>query len=308
MEQKQPVFIQGRRIERKPRAQRESPMEGGLEESIRGEIRYRRPRLLEEDNRPGSRPVLRRTGGARTVGPRSGSGVRYRTHSSRNGEQSSPRMALAVKSMIAGSLLVLIFLVDLIPLPLARGLIGHVRTAVTKEMDWEETLGQLKFVGDKLPDVHSVFRPRPSETAPHEQEPGKTDKLAAPVHGEIVAFFEPATEGHYGRLGIEVLVGPEALVYAAAAGRVAAVETHEYYGTSVWISHGENMFTFYGGLGNVNVQSGDPVAQGAPLAYTAEGPDGRHILHFQVWVEETPVDPIPFLPVQRPGDTGAGVV
>lgn len=307
MERKQPVVIQGRSIERKPRVPRESPLGGGPDEGPIGEIRYRRPRLLEEEHRPVSRPMPRRTGGARPA-PRSRSGVRYRTQGGRSGAQAAPPMALAGKSLIAGSLLLLIFLINLIPLPLARGLIGHVRTAVTQDMDWEETLGQLKFVGDKLPDVQSVFRPRPSETPLPEQEPRETDTLAAPAQGEVVAFFEPAAEGRYGRPGIEVLVGPEALVYAAAAGRVAAVERHEYYGTCVWISHGENMFTFYGGLGDVIVQSGDPVAQGAPLADTAEGPDGRHILHFQVWVEETPVDPLPFLPVQGPGEPGAGVV
>jgi murein DD-endopeptidase MepM/ murein hydrolase activator NlpD len=217
-------------------------------------------------------------------------------------------MALAGKSLIAGSLLLLIFLINLIPLPLARGLIGHVRTAVTQDMDWDETLGRLKFVGEKLPDVQSVFQPRPSETALPQPEPRETDTLAAPAQGEVVAFFETASEGRYGRPGIEVLVQPEAWVYAASAGQVAAVETHEYYGICVWIRHGEDMFTFYGGLGEVLVQTGDSVAQGTPLAKTAEGPDGRHILHFQVWVEETPVDPLTVLPVQEPGEAGAGVV
>jgi hypothetical protein len=80
-------------------------------------------------------------------------------------------------------------------------------------------------------------------------------------------------------------------VYAAAGGRVSAVEIFQVYGNVVIIDHGFGVYTFYAHLSETYVQPGQEVLRGQLIA--AAGSTGRSTgphLHFEVIVNGYSVD------------------
>jgi murein DD-endopeptidase MepM/ murein hydrolase activator NlpD len=195
---------------------------------------------------------------------------------------------------IAISIVLLVFLLKSINLPFTQKLVDYVRTAVTEDLDWDETLGHLKFVGDYIPDIQAVFNPDTNEN-----NPVTAVGLSAPVEGQVIRLFSVDTaENRERNLGIDVSVDADAPIRAAAEGQIAEILEEPVYGTSVWISHGDGIFTFYGGCSGLLVEKGQKVTKGQQIGTVKEQASGLSVLHFEVWIDNTPVDPLSCISVE----------
>jgi murein DD-endopeptidase MepM/ murein hydrolase activator NlpD len=112
---------------------------------------------------------------------------------------------------------------------------------------------------------------------------------ADPLHGEMI--------NHPG-FDLAAKVGTE--VSAAAAGTVVHAGPAGTYGNLVTVRHSDGFETRYAHLSAVDVQVGDTVQAGQELGKVGSTghSTGPH-LHFEIRHEGTPIDPAPFLPLNR---------
>ena len=119
--------------------------------------------------------------------------------------------------------------------------------------------------------------------------------------------FEPAFGGfpHFhtgidmaGNLDTPILAAGDGVVVSALAGSTG-------YGNHIIIAHAGGILTLYGHLDKVEVQAGDAVHQGQEIGLMGStgNSTGPH-LHFEVRVQNQPVDPLPLLPPLPPGANG----
>jgi septal ring factor EnvC (AmiA/AmiB activator) len=88
-------------------------------------------------------------------------------------------------------------------------------------------------------------------------------KLAFPVVGDFVVRDARRDEGDGQGLEFQTALGTE--VRAAAAGRVGFSERYGSYGRLVILDHGDNYYTVYGGLDQVEVRVGDDLSRNARI-------------------------------------------
>ena len=93
-------------------------------------------------------------------------------------------------------------------------------------------------------------------------------------------------------------------IHAAGDGTVVFAAWEGGYGNYTCISHGHNVATCYAHQSAVLVKVGDPVTRGQVIGLvgTTGYSTGPH-LHFEVRVDGTPVDPMPWLLAPPPGTT-----
>ncbi|HHT66190.1 MAG: peptidoglycan DD-metalloendopeptidase family protein [Caldicoprobacterales bacterium] len=277
MEGRVPVIIQGRTIKRERQTKR-------LERTPYSSRSFSKPQSKPESY---SLSTLR---GSRSLAPSKGE---LRPRQRRYQEEAVPRNnPLLIKIAISTLIALVILLLNTIQLPFTQALVGHIRTAVNQDFDLDEALGKLKFVGDLLPDeVRSVFGQNPEQDLPDHPV------FSSPARGEIVLSFGeqitlPETGKVYVNQGIDIQTETGAPFFASAEGLVAAVEEHEIFGPSVWLDHGNRIFSFYGRCGSIEVKKGDKVQSGERLGMINTTSDNRSILHFQIWVDDKPEDPL----------------
>ena len=96
--------------------------------------------------------------------------------------------------------------------------------------------------------------------------------------------------------------GPKgAPIFAAAAGQVSFTGQRQGYGNCVEISHGHGLVTRYAHMSRILAHMGQQVTPGTPIG--AIGSTGRSTgphLHFEVRVNDRPVNPRPFLEATLP--------
>jgi murein DD-endopeptidase MepM/ murein hydrolase activator NlpD len=121
--------------------------------------------------------------------------------------------------------------------------------------------------------------------------------------GPSTFWFEPAY-GQYPHFhtGIDMVEPFGSPVYAADDGVVALVGSSSAgYGNYVVIAHTGGLDTLYGHLSTALVTVGQPVTQGQPVGL--EGSSGNSTgahLHFELRINQRPVDPAPYLPPGPP--------
>ena len=116
-------------------------------------------------------------------------------------------------------------------------------------------------------------------------------------------WFEPPYGGYpHFHTGIDMVEPFGSPVYAADDGVVALVgSSSSGYGNYVVIAHSGGLDTLYGHLSTALVKLGDRVAQGQPVGL--EGSSGNSTgahLHFELRINQRPVDPTPYLPPGAP--------
>jgi murein DD-endopeptidase MepM/ murein hydrolase activator NlpD len=121
--------------------------------------------------------------------------------------------------------------------------------------------------------------------------------------GPSTYWFEPS----YGRYphfhtGIDMVEPFGSPVYAADDGVVALVgSSSSGYGNYVVIAHSGGLDTLYGHLSTALVKVGQTVTQGTPIGL--EGSTGNSTgahLHFELRINQVPVNPAPYLPPGAP--------
>jgi hypothetical protein len=304
MEEKQPVVIQGRPIHRERST---SPRDYSLLRSYNRPAYSRRVNTGSGNYSSVSLSSLRESrrmgGGASSISDRPR--VRPRTrrssypYSGRLSKQDGLQLnSLMTKIAISVLIALIIFLLNSIKLPFTEAAVNYVRTALTHEFDLDEALGKLKFVGESIPDeFQAVFGRKTDRQSTGREKEG----FRSPVQGEVVRAFgeqvilEPSGKA-YENQGIDIRTAVQASVYSAQDGTVAAVEQHEIYGSSIWVDHGNKVFSFYGRCGQINVKTGQKVKQGEKLGLVATPSEGNPpLLHFQIWVDDAPVDPLNYI-------------
>jgi len=136
--------------------------------------------------------------------------------------------------------------------------------------------------------------------------------FAQPVEGFLdrdYAMLEPQyfAAANYYRLhpGIDLQTAYGAIVKACAKGTVLRVWQDHELGLCVRIRHDHGYEAVYAGLSDASyVKQGDPVMQGQTIGHVGNGvlaeADAEPHLHLEVWLNETPVDPVElFLGIQQ---------
>ncbi|MGG4034962.1 peptidoglycan DD-metalloendopeptidase family protein [Paenibacillus cisolokensis] len=110
--------------------------------------------------------------------------------------------------------------------------------------------------------------------------------------------IHPVTGQRKHHAGIDLAAPEGTSIYAAESGTVIVAQKMSGYGNAVIIDHGGGMWTLYAHIrnGGIEVQQGDSVKRGQKIAEvgmtgTATGPH----LHFEVRINEEPVNPTPYL-------------
>jgi murein DD-endopeptidase MepM/ murein hydrolase activator NlpD len=119
--------------------------------------------------------------------------------------------------------------------------------------------------------------------------------------------FEPpyASYPHF-HTGVDLADSMGTPIYAAGDGVVvAATQSDVGYGNHVIIAHDQHTLTLYGHLQSMTVKPGDTVKQGQVIGMMGStgNSTGPHT-HFEVRIDNTPVDPEMYLPALPQGATG----
>lgn len=98
--------------------------------------------------------------------------------------------------------------------------------------------------------------------------------------------------------GVDLAAPQGTDIHAAAGGVVIVAEWWSGYGNTVVIDHGNNIWTLYGHIrqGGISVEKGQTVKKGEKIAEVGStgNSTGPHV-HFEVRINGTPVDPMPYL-------------
>jgi murein DD-endopeptidase MepM/ murein hydrolase activator NlpD len=130
--------------------------------------------------------------------------------------------------------------------------------------------------------------------------------LRWPAQGVVVSGYGLRAWPDFGRIhpGIDITNLPGTPIFAAADGTVVAARNDRLRGNSVIVDHGEqeqhpgHWTTVYGHLASIEVVEGQEVAGGEQIGTLGNSglqTTGPH-LHFEVRIEDKPVDPRRWLP------------
>jgi murein DD-endopeptidase MepM/ murein hydrolase activator NlpD len=121
--------------------------------------------------------------------------------------------------------------------------------------------------------------------------------------GPSTFWFEPAYGGYpHFHTGVDLVAPFGTQVLAADDGVVALVgSSSSGYGNYVVIAHSGGLDTLYGHLATTLVKVGQAVSQGQPVGLEGStgNSTGAHV-HFELRINQKPVDPTPYLPPGAP--------
>lgn len=95
--------------------------------------------------------------------------------------------------------------------------------------------------------------------------------------------------------GADFASAPDTAIFASAPGRVVLADEMNIRGNTIVIDHGWGVYTLYAHLNLIRVSIGQTVATGDTIGYA--GASGRVTgphLHWEVWVNGIPVNPVPW--------------
>jgi virulence factor Mce-like protein len=116
-----------------------------------------------------------------------------------------------------------------------------------------------------------------------------------PLDGPITSPYGPRWGRMHTGIDIDGVTGEP--VVASAEGTVVLAAYYSGYGNAVIVDHGNGFSTLYGHLSSIDVETGDQVGQGQVVgAVGCTGNCTGDHLHFEIRIDGTPVDPLPYLP------------
>lgn len=198
---------------------------------------------------------------------------RYTRRSSRRGAPNrAKRLGLNVKIGICVAVCLLCVLIKVSDSEFAQKSSQVIQNALTYDLDFDESVGQLKFVRNIFPGLTTVFN--------------GSDGMRYPISGNVSKSFEDMQE-----TGIEITGDAGAKVVAAMEGRVEKRGKNAELGNYLRISHSGGMDTYYYNLSRSSLNEGDEVKRGQEIAEL--GDDGR--LVFEVHVRGNYRNPMTYL-------------
>lgn len=116
------------------------------------------------------------------------------------------------------------------------------------------------------------------------------------VTSEFGPRRDPLDGGSAWHQGVDLAAPPDTQVASTAPGIVLSAGWHGGYGIMVEIDHGAGVTSRYAHLSRALVVPGQALAKGEPLGVIgASGRSTGQHLHFELRIEERPVDPMKFL-------------
>jgi murein DD-endopeptidase MepM/ murein hydrolase activator NlpD len=176
--------------------------------------------------------------------------------------------------------------------------------------------GEDKLAGqreDKLAGQREGAHSEPGESMPSGQDEGSpsgsvlsasVEKYGSPTFvypldgyvsvpfGERENYLTKAAEFH---CGVDITTREKADVLAALGGRVIETGNKDTYGLYLKIDHENGWQTVYGHCSEILVKAGDRVEQGDIVAGIKFAGTAESHLHFEIWKDEMPVDPLLYL-------------
>ena len=162
-----------------------------------------------------------------------------------------------------------------------------------------QVIAQLDADSNRLESILAA-RSAPSTSTGSVGLPTGGGQLLWPANGPLTSGYGYRTHPIFGdsrlHAGIDIGAPYGAPVIAADAGVIAYAGTMSGYGNVVVVDHGGGLATTYNHLSTFSVSNGQSVARGAPIANVGSSgySTGPH-LHFEVRVNGSPVDPMPYL-------------
>jgi murein DD-endopeptidase MepM/ murein hydrolase activator NlpD len=127
-----------------------------------------------------------------------------------------------------------------------------------------------------------------------------------PVKGTVTSQFGIQKNGMRFN-GIKIVAKDGTPVLASAGGRVIHSSRLKYYGETIIIKHRNNYSTVYAYLKTRNVNVGDTVAQGQPIALLGKSKKNKKCcLHFEIRIKNKPKNPLFYLPQSKTARFGKG--
>ena len=167
-----------------------------------------------------------------------------------------------------------------------------------KKGQYERVVAQLEADADR---IQSILAARAASAASAAGAlPTGGGQLLWPANGPLTSPYGYRTHPIFGdnrlHTGIDIGAPYGAPVIAAEAGVVAYAGAMSGYGNVVVVDHGGGLATTYNHLASFSVASGQQVGRGSPIANVGCSGycTGPH-LHFEVRVNGSPVDPMPYL-------------
>ena len=165
--------------------------------------------------------------------------------------------------------------------------VDSIKTVITREYNLGEKVSSLK---DAIPALRrSIMKAFNSE-----ETPGLMDM---PVDGVITSGYGMRTHPVFNverkHEGIDISASVGEPVKAAMPGTVREAGPHPELGNIVVIEHDADLKTLYGHLDRIRVKKGQEVSQGEIIGQVGSTgiSTGSH-LHFEVWRNGRPVDPV----------------
>lgn len=129
------------------------------------------------------------------------------------------------------------------------------------------------------------------------RSPAPTARFGSPFGNRI----DPFTQHLSFHPGVDLVAPAGTPIYASAGGRVIVAGPHGGYGNAIDIQHSEGVVTRYGHTSKIFVKAGDLVMPGQEIGEI--GSTGRSTgphLHFEVIVDGTQLNPMPYLALFKP--------
>lgn len=130
-------------------------------------------------------------------------------------------------------------------------------------------------------------------------EPGAFGMISPAIGSVATPFGEIEGPGGLVRMhkGIDISVDRISEVKAALDGIVADSGSAPGYGNFIKLIHDNGLTTIYGNCSSIAVKINDPVKKGYVIAGIGEDSMTGGHLHFEVWQENDPVDPLDYITV-----------
>ena len=181
-----------------------------------------------------------------------------------------------------------------INLPVTRKAADGIKYLLTYDYDFHKAVEDsriLSFLNEKIkPEVlKMVF----NQSSP----PLLKEDVDLPVQGEISSGFgiriHPVLKEKRQHNGIDIRASEGEPIRVILDGKVKKVREDKELGNTVLIDHGDGIETLYAHCSEILVNEGDKVIKNQVIARVGDTglADGTH-LHFEVWVNGKPVDPV----------------
>jgi len=122
-------------------------------------------------------------------------------------------------------------------------------------------------------------------------------QLSWPCDGDVSSGFgyrvHPISGTRRMHTGLDLGCANGAPIHAAGSGTVTEAGVRGGYGNAVVIDHGDGLATLYAHQSRITVSVGQQVSEGEVIGYVGStGQSTGPHLHWEVWVNGTPVDPM----------------